>query len=170
MAMGVLAEGVMFFLPTHAATLRPVKRMLAIVVLVFVVAFALFNSLRMASIITADTALIRADRTTAAVRDAEAALADARIAEAKECNSSTKTGPLCRQRQADTRAASAKIEDARKPVAAVAKPEAADFARLVTWASRGALVPTPADFDMLWLLLRTLLPQIGGLVLMLARR
>jgi hypothetical protein len=27
-----------------------------------------------------------------------------------------------------------------------------------------------ADFDMLWLLFRTLLPQIGGVALMLARR
>jgi hypothetical protein len=56
------------------------------------------------------------------------------------------------------------------PVVAVAKPEAADFARLVGWASRGSVVPSAEDFEMLWLLLRTLLPQIGGVVLMLARR
>jgi hypothetical protein len=34
----------------------------------------------------------------------------------------------------------------------------------------GALRPGVDDFDMLWLLFRTFLPQVGGLVLMLARR
>jgi len=32
------------------------------------------------------------------------------------------------------------------------------------------LKPGADDFDMLWLFFRTLLPQVGGLVLMLARR
>jgi hypothetical protein len=55
-------------------------------------------------------------------------------------------------------------------VAAQAKPESADFADLVAWASRGTVRLTVKDFDMLCLFLRTLLPQVGGLVLMLARR
>ena len=49
-----------------------------------------------------------------------------------------------------------------------ARPESGDFARLVTWVSRGAIQPGADDFAMLWLLFRTLLPQVGGLVLMLA--
>jgi hypothetical protein len=56
------------------------------------------------------------------------------------------------------------------PVAAIVKLESADFARLVGWLSRGAIMPGADDFGMLWLLLRTLLPQIGGVVLLLARR
>jgi hypothetical protein len=36
--------------------------------------------------------------------------------------------------------------------------------------SNGAIRPGADDFDMLWLFFRTLLPQVGGLVLMLARR
>jgi hypothetical protein len=167
-AMGVLAEGLMSFLPAHAITLPLGRRALAFALLVgLVVPFALFNSLRMASILSADVALARADRTTAAVRDAEAALADARIARDKEC---IKVGPLCRQRQDQVLAAEGKLADARRPVAAVAKPEAKDFARLVTWATRGYATPSADDFDMFWLLFRTLLPQIGGLVKMLARR
>jgi hypothetical protein len=35
---------------------------------------------------------------------------------------------------------------------------------------RGAIQPGPDDFATLWLLFRTLLPQVGGRVLMLARR
>jgi hypothetical protein len=34
----------------------------------------------------------------------------------------------------------------------------------------GTVQPGARDFDMLWLLFRTFLPQVGGLVLMLARR
>jgi hypothetical protein len=37
-------------------------------------------------------------------------------------------------------------------------------------AAMGTLQPGAEDFDMLWLLFRTFLPQIGGLVPMLARR
>jgi hypothetical protein len=36
--------------------------------------------------------------------------------------------------------------------------------------SRGAIQPGADDFSMLWLLFRTFLPQVGGLVLMLAQR
>jgi hypothetical protein len=51
-----------------------------------------------------------------------------------------------------------------------AKPESTDFAKLVTWVSRGAVQPGVDDFAMLRLLFRTFLPQVGGLVLMLAQR
>jgi hypothetical protein len=34
--------------------------------------------------------------------------------------------------------------------------------------SRGAIQPGADDFSMLWLLFRTFLPQVGGIVLMLA--
>jgi hypothetical protein len=36
----------------------------------------------------------------------------------------------------------------------------------MTWVTRGAVQPGARDFEMIWLLFRTLLPQIGGLVLM----
>jgi hypothetical protein len=55
-------------------------------------------------------------------------------------------------------------------VVAQARPESTDFARLVAWLSRGTIQPGADDFAMLWLLFRTLLPQVGGLVLMLAQR
>ncbi len=52
---------------------------------------------------------------------------------------------------------------------AQAEPESTDFARLVTWVSRGAVQPGADDFSMLWLLFKTFLPQVGGIVLMLAQ-
>jgi hypothetical protein len=64
----------------------------------------------------------------------------------------------------------AKRAQATSKVAAHAKPESADFAKLVAWLSIGAVRPSADDFDMVWLFFRTLLPQVGGLVLMLARR
>jgi hypothetical protein len=45
-----------------------------------------------------------------------------------------------------------------------------DFAKLVTWISRGTVQPGADDFTMLWSLFRTFLPQVGGLVLMLEQR
>jgi hypothetical protein len=76
----------------------------------------------------------------------------------------------CQQRQSDVAKLEAKQTQATAKVAAQAKPEATDFAGLVAWVSVGAVQPGARDFDMLWLLFRTFLPQIGGVVLMLARR
>jgi hypothetical protein len=41
--------------------------------------------------------------------------------------------------------------------------------RVVAWVSRGALQPTGDDFAMLRLVLLALLPQIGGVLLMIGR-
>jgi hypothetical protein len=90
-AMGVLAEGGMFWLPAHTLTLPPLRRILALGLLAFVLAFALVNSLRMASIVSADLATARGDRATAAIRDAEGALADARVARDTECRKNLPT-------------------------------------------------------------------------------
>lgn len=41
---------------------------------------------------------------------------------------------------------------------------------LVTWVTMGRLQPQAQDYDMSWLLFRTILPSFGGLLLILARR
>jgi len=71
--------------------------------------------------------------------------------------------------QASDDSATTKTQTTNK-VAAQAKPESADFAKLVTWLSSGYLRSCADDFEMLWLFFRTLLPQVGGLVLMPARQ
>jgi hypothetical protein len=74
----------------------------------------------------------------------------------------------CKTRLAEVAKVEADQVHATAKVAAQARPESGDFARLVTWMSRGAIQPGADDFTMLWLLFRTFLPQVGGLVLMLA--
>jgi hypothetical protein len=84
-ALGVLAEAVMFFLPAWAMTLPRGRQVLALVLLVFVSAFALTNSLRMASIIASDQATARADRQTEGVQTADRALETARAKREEAC-------------------------------------------------------------------------------------
>jgi len=76
--MGVLAESLMFFLPERTISLPLIGKLLAWMFLVFVAAFALTNSLRMASIVSADQVTARADRQTEGVRTADQALDAAR--------------------------------------------------------------------------------------------
>jgi hypothetical protein len=52
--------------------------------------------------------------------------------------------------------------DPRLAVAAQAKPESADFAKLVAWLSNGTLRPGAEDFDMLWLFFRTGAPSLSA--------
>lgn len=169
-AMGVLAEGVMFFLPAWAIRLPAGRQLAAWALLVFVSAFALTNSLRMASIVAADQAMTRADRETAGTAQAGRALDVARSQRDVACGRGLGKTVACSDRQAEVAKLESKQVQATAKVAEQAKPEATDFAGLVSWMSLGALHPAGRDFDMLWLLFRTFLPQAGGLVLMLARR
>jgi hypothetical protein len=48
-------------------------------------------------------------------------------------------------------------------------PENTDFSALVAWVTWGRLQPGARDFEMMLLLLRTLLPLLGGVALAVAR-
>jgi hypothetical protein len=131
--------------------------------------FALTNSLRMASIVAADQATARADRQTEGVRTADQALDAARAKRDEACGRGLGKTVACASRQAEV----AKLETKQTQAAAKgrrSKPESTDFAKLVTWVSRGVVQPGADDFANLWLLFGTFLPQVGGLALMLARR
>jgi hypothetical protein len=54
-------------------------------------------------------------------------------------------------------------------VAQTADPQTDAAIRIVMWASHGVLQPTGNDFAMLRLFLLALLPQIGGILLMVGR-
>jgi hypothetical protein len=167
--MGVLAEGVMFFLPAWAMGLPMARRMLALALLMLlVVPFALINSLRMASIISADQSMIRADRQTLGTESAESKLDKAQAARDQACGKGLGKTVACQSRQSEVTKLEGKQTQATAKVAVQAKPEAGDFTKLVKWVTFGHLEPKADDFDVLWLLLRMLLPQIGGVVLMLA--
>jgi hypothetical protein len=136
----------------------------------FISVFALTNSLRMASVIAADQATARADRQTEGVRTADYAANMARSKRDEACGRGLGKTVACKVRQAEVTKLEANQTTATAKVGAQARPESTDFARLVTWVSRGAVQPGADDFAMLWLLFRTFLPQVGGLVLMLAQR
>jgi hypothetical protein len=94
----------------------------------------------------------------------------ARAERDKACRAGQGKTVACRSRQEEV----TKLEKAQTAavtrVAVQAKPESTDFAGLVAWVTGGTVQPGARDFDMLWLLFRTFLPQVGGLVLMLAKR
>src|SRR5215831_13501383 len=100
-AMGVLAEGVMFFLPAWARRLPAGRQLAAWALVVFVSAFALTNSLRMASIVTADQAMTRADRETTGTTQAGHALDVARAQRDAACGRGLGKTVACRDRQAE---------------------------------------------------------------------
>jgi hypothetical protein len=55
-------------------------------------------------------------------------------------------------------------------IASTSDPQTEAATRLMAWVSRGAIQPTADDFGMIRLALLSLLPQIGGILLMVARR
>jgi hypothetical protein len=59
-----------FFLPAKIPALTATRKFLAIGLYAFVMTFAVINSLRMASLIAADQAAVRADRQTVGVQAA----------------------------------------------------------------------------------------------------
>src|SRR6266481_422547 len=150
-AMGVLAEAVMFFLPVRTISLPLIGKLLAWAFLAFVAAFALTNSLRMASIVSADQAAVRADRQTEGVRTADQAIEAARAKRDEACGRGLGKTVACQSRQAEVTKLEAKQTQVTNKVVAQAKPESTDFAKLVAWLSNGTLRPGADDFDNLWL-------------------
>ncbi len=162
-ALGTLAEAVVLLLPAWALTLPIGRQVLAWALFAFISVFALTSSIRMASIIAADQATARAERRTEGVRVADHALDAARSKRDEACGRGLGKTVACKVRQAEVTKMEANQTQATAKVVAHAKPESTDFAKLVTWVSRGAIQPGADDFSMLWLLFRTFLPQVGGL-------
>lgn len=170
LAIGMATDIAALILPT-VATLAwkrsPVRSLAAWALWAMTFAFALSASLGFASLNITDVTMVRSERSTPGVVEAQAALVDAEAAAKQEC---TKLGPICRRRQDTVAERQQALNVARGAVASVADPQTTQAAKLIAWISRGWLVPTADDFMMLRLTFLTLLPQIGGLVLMVARR
>jgi hypothetical protein len=169
LALGVVAATGAFLLPPAVTSGPRVKRVIAAGLCLFFFGFALHNTFRLASIMGADTAMIRADRSTAGTDQANAVLVAARDRVDKDCTKQKETS-ACKQAEASVRAAEAAVKQAREEVAREARPEAADFVKMVAWLSWGRWRPTEDDFAMWGLFLRMVLPLTGGLVLACARR
>jgi hypothetical protein len=102
------------------------------------------------------------------VATAQAALADAKVSRDRECNGGV--GKNCRLREDAVSELRKGLDAAMATVEQSADPQIETAARVIVWASVGLLTPKPNDIAMLRLLLLALLPQVGGILLMIARR
>ncbi len=129
--------------------------------------FAVVAGIGFASTNITDVTLARASRVTPAIQSAQAALADAMSARDRECTHGV--GPNCRQRETTVNERRQALDTAMHSIEQAADPQTDAAIRIVAWASLGALKPTGDDFAMLQLMLLALLPQIGGILLMVGR-
>jgi hypothetical protein len=170
--VGVAADLVALVLPSCAVSLwRTRQRATALVgwtiwLLTFV--FAVAASVGFASTNITDVTLARASRVTPIITNAQASLSDAMAARDRECKGGV--GKFCREREAAVAERRQILDSAITSVEATADPQTEAAIKLVSWSSRGLLNPAPEDFAMLRLILLALLPQIGGILLMVGHR
>ena len=171
LAVGVAADLVALVMPSTAAGLwQAGQRATALVgwaawAMTFV--FAVTAGIGFASVNITDVTLARASRPTPAVAAAQATLADAMAARDRECVRGV--GKFCREREAAVNERRQAVDVAMRTVEHTADPQTEAAIRIAAWVSRGLLQPTSDDFAMLRLVLLALLPQIGGILLMVGR-
>jgi hypothetical protein len=171
LAIGIAADLVALVMPSCAARLWQMRHRAsslagwAVWAMTFV--FAVMAGVGFASTNIADTTLARASRPTAAVATAQAALVDAMSARDRECKGGV--GKFCREREATVNERRQALDLATQTVVQAADPQTESAIRIVAWMTHGTLQPTGNDFAMLRLVLMALLPQIGGILLMVRR-
>jgi hypothetical protein len=171
LAVGVAADLAALAIPSAAArlweTYRRGRALVAALVWLATFAFALSAGIGFASVNISDVTAARASRVTPAVTAAQAALTDAMTARDRECKGGV--GKFCRDREQAVNDRRGALEIATHAVEQEADPQTDAARRIVAWLSFGALHPSGDDFAMLRLVLLALLPQIGGVLLMLGR-
>jgi hypothetical protein len=169
--LGVASDAVALVMPSCAAWAWQGKRRGAAfagwAVWLATFAFALSGAIGFAATNIADVTMVRASRSTPAVTAAQSALAAAVTSRDRECK--TGTGRYCREREASVVDRRQALDLAMQAVGQTADPQAMAAVKMVTWVTAGAVRPTEDDFGMLRLALLCLLPQLGGLLLMIAR-
>ena len=129
--------------------------------------FAVIAGIGFASVNIADVTTARAARVTPAVAAAQSGLSDAMSARDRECGNGV--GKFCREREAAVVERRQILDAAMVPVRQTADPQTDAAIKIVAWISNGMLRPSSDDFAMLRLVLLALLPQIGGILLMVSR-
>jgi hypothetical protein len=171
LAIGVAADLVALVMPSCAAGLWQARQRAtslagwAVWTMTFV--FAVTAGIGFASVNITDATAVRAARTTPAVTAAQSALSDAMSARDRECGHGV--GKFCREREATVAERRQILDAAMAWVGQTADPQTDAAIRLVAWVTHGLLRPSGDDFAMLRLVLLALLPQIGGLLLMVSR-
>jgi hypothetical protein len=171
LAVGVAADLVALVMPSCAALLwRTGQRATALVgwtIWLMTFVFAVTAGIGFASTNISDVAIVRASRLTPAIANAQAALTDAMAARDRECKGGV--GKFCREREAAVAERRQILDSAMTVVGQTTDPQSEAAIKLVKWVSHGMLRPTPEDFAMLRLVLLALLPQIGGILLLVGR-
>jgi hypothetical protein len=171
LAIGVAADLVALVMPSCAAGLwQAGQRATALVgwtVWLVTFVFAVTAGIGFASTNISDVALARASRVTPAVTMAQAALTDAMVARDRECKGGV--GKFCREREAAVAERRQILDTAMLAVGQSRDPQTDAAVKLVTWVSDGLLRPEAEDFAMLRLILLAMLPQIGGILIMVGR-
>ena len=171
LAIGVAADLVALVVPSCAARLWQARHrstsLAGWAVWAMTFGFAVTAGVGFASTNIADVTLARASRVTPAVAAAQAALSDAMSARDRECKGGV--GKFCRERELAVNERRQALDTAVQAVGKTADPQTDAAIRIVAWATHGALQPTGNDFAMLRLALLALLPQIGGILLMVGR-
>jgi hypothetical protein len=171
LAIGVAADLVALVMPSCAAGLwQAGQRATALAgwaVWLMTFVFAVTAGIGFASMNIANVTLVRASRATPAVTTAQAALNDAMMARDRECKGGV--GKFCRERETAVTERRQAVDVAMRSVEQTADPQTEAAIRIVAWTSLGTLRPTADDFAMLRLILLALLPQIGGILLMIGR-
>jgi len=111
--------------------------------------------------------LARASRVTPAVTIAQDALRDAGASRNRECAGGV--GRFCREREQAVTERQRALDAALSSVEQAADPQTDAAVKIVAWLSAGTAKPAAGGFAMLRLMLLALLPQIGGIVLMIGR-
>lgn len=170
-AIGVAADLVALVMPSCAAALWQARHRAislagwAVWTMTFV--FAVTAGIGFASVNISDVTAARAARVTPAVAAAQSALSDAMSARDRECRNGV--GKFCREREAAVAERRQILDAAMASVGQTADPQTNAAIKLVAWVTQGMLRPTSDDFAMLRLVLLALLPQVGGILLMVSR-
>jgi hypothetical protein len=171
LAIGVAADLVALVMPSVAAGLwqagQPATALAGWAVWLMTFVFAVTAGIGFASVNISDVTMARASRATPAVTTAQAALADAMSSRDRECKGGV--GRFCREREAAVNERRQAVDLTMRSVEQTADPQTEAAIRIVAWATHGMLRPTGDDFAMLRLVLLALLPQIGGILLMVGR-
>jgi hypothetical protein len=170
LTVGVAADLVALVMPSCAAGLwqagQPATGLVGWAVWLVTFVFAVTAGIGFASTNISDVTLTRASRVTPAITGAQAALSDAMAARDRECKV---VGKFCREREAAVADRRQLLDSAIRTVGQAADPQTDAAIKLVAWGSAGMLRPAPEDFAMFRLILLALLPQIGGILMMVGR-
>jgi hypothetical protein len=129
--------------------------------------FAVTSGIGFASVNIADVTLTRASRVTPAVTIAQDALRDAEASRNRECAGGV--GRFCREREQAVTERQRALDAALSSVEQAADPQTDAAVKIVAWLSAGTAKPAAGGFAILRLMLLAVLPQIGGILLMIGR-